>query len=153
LYSKKMPRGVFPNPIERGRRISEALKGRKHSEETKKKMSISRMGSVPWNKGLKGFGSGEKNGMWKGDQVGYFGLHYRIIVKFGKHPSYCELCGARGKKNGRMWSIHWANKSGEYKYERSDWFPLCVPCHRAYDDSIAKMWITRKKLMQYPSPQ
>ncbi len=29
-------------------------KGFKHSEETKKKMSISRKGSVPWNKGIKG---------------------------------------------------------------------------------------------------
>jgi hypothetical protein len=66
---------------------------------------------------------------WKGDKVGYSGLHKRIRREFGQ-PDTCEHChksGLTGKQ------IHWANKSGMYKSERSDWLRLCVTCHRRYD--------------------
>lgn len=35
-----------------GQKISDALKGHKFSKETKLKMSLARMGKVPWNKGI-----------------------------------------------------------------------------------------------------
>lgn len=37
----------------KSRNASKALKGRKMSEETKKKMSLARKGKTPWNKGVK----------------------------------------------------------------------------------------------------
>lgn len=64
---------------------------------------------------------------WKGDDVGYFGLHAWMTKKYGK-PQNCDICGTKEK---RMY--HWANKSGKYRRIRSDWFRLCVPCHKKYD--------------------
>lgn len=46
---------------------------------------------------------------------------------FGK-PQKCENCGTTEK---RMY--HWANISGTYIRERSDWIRLCVPCHKQND--------------------
>lgn len=29
--------------------------------------------------------------------------------------------------------FEWANKSGDYKRDLSDWLRLCISCHRKYD--------------------
>ncbi len=71
----------------------------------------------------------ENNYNWKGDKVGYVGLHAWIRRILGK-PTKCEQCGKEGLKNQQ---INWANKSGEYKRDLSDWLRLCVKCHRGYD--------------------
>jgi len=67
--------------------------------------------------------------MWVGDEVKYCGLHDYIGSSLGK-PSTCSKCkkeGLFGKK------IHWANKSGNYKREFTDWIRLCAKCHSQYD--------------------
>ena len=79
-----------------------------------------------WNKGLKGYGKGEKNGMWKGDKVGYSGLHKWVISRLGKAVK-CEECGENKKR------VEWANKSHEYRRVLEDWRQLCCSCHYAYD--------------------
>jgi len=126
-------------------------KGKKHSEASKRKISASLKGREVWNKGLKGlptswnkgvkgYKEGEKHYAWKGKNVGYGPLHSWVKRKLGR-PSFCIQCGIRGKhytrttkeKVGKVWSIHWANKSGEYKRDLTDWIPLCVSCHRIYD--------------------
>jgi hypothetical protein len=71
--------------------------------------------------------------VWKGDEVGYSGLHMWVRGKLGAHPKFCEFCGIMGKQNGRSWSIQWANKSGLYKRNISDWLHLCIKCHHSYD--------------------
>jgi len=45
-------------------------------------------------------------------------------------PDTCEHCGV-GELKGHQ--IHWADKSGQYKRELSDWLRLCVQCHKLYD--------------------
>ncbi len=70
---------------------------------------------------------GEKSSHWKGDKVQYIGLHMWIKKQLGK-PSKCEKCGT---EEPRMY--HWANKSGNYSRDLSDWIRLCVPCHKRYD--------------------
>ena len=50
-------------------------------------------------------------------------LHYWVEKQLGK-PLRCDECGATEKRR-----YHWANVSGEYKRELSDWRRLCVPCH------------------------
>ena|SRR3990167_5050758 len=55
---------------------------------------------------------------------GYRGLHNWVERELGK-PSLCAICGDDYR---RMY--HWANISGEYKRELSDWRRLCVPCHK-----------------------
>lgn len=72
---------------------------------------------------------GSSNINWKGDFVGYYALHCWIKSNFGK-PVVCEFCG---KTKGRL---HWANKSGDYTRNKSDWIQLCPTCHYAYDKGM-----------------
>lgn len=59
--------------------------------------------------------------------MSYGTLHTRVKELFGK-PSKCENCGTTQSKK-----FEWANLSGEYKLERSDWARLCCVCHRRFD--------------------
>lgn len=52
--------------LERRMNISKALKGRIITPEWRENISKSHKGQKAWNKGLLGYGKGEKNGMWKG---------------------------------------------------------------------------------------
>lgn len=89
--------------------------GKKLTKKTKEKISKAQSG---------------KNGFhWKGDDVGYSGLHKWVRKVLGR-PTICEHCkrsGLTGKQ------IHWANKSREYKRKKDDWIRLCVKCHKKYD--------------------
>lgn len=67
--------------------------------------------------------------IWKGDKVGYGGLHERVRKELGR-PEECEHCSKTGLKGKQ---IHWANKSGKYYTNLDDWLRLCVSCHRKYD--------------------
>ena len=75
---------------------------------------------------------------WKGDRVGYSGVHIWLNKKYGKAKE-CEFCGIL---NGEY---EWANKSGEYKRDVSDWLSLCLSCHRGYDQQQYKSWNTRRR--------
>ena len=72
---------------------------------------------------------GANNHNWKGDEVGYGGLHDWVRLILGR-PRKCEHCGRDGF---RRLQIHWANKSHRYLRDVNDWVRLCVRCHRAYD--------------------
>lgn len=73
-------------------------------------------------------GKDYNNWRWKGDNVGYSGLHKWIVKKLGK-PKTCEYCGQ--EYNSRI--MHWANISHLYKRNTDDWVRLCVFCHKKYD--------------------
>lgn len=51
-------------------------------------------------------------------------IHYWIRKEKG-NPGPCEKCGKEKSE--------WANVSGKYMRDTSDWIPLCRPCHRKYD--------------------
>lgn len=70
----------------------------------------------------------EKSSSWKGDKVGYSALH-KWLRKYYGNPTKCEWCGIKGFKNGRAWSLDWANKTGRYLRDISDWVGLCRKCH------------------------
>lgn len=70
---------------------------------------------------------GDKNPSWKGDKVGYHGIHDWIAKERGK-PQLCELCGSNHKQK-----YEWANRSRKYKRDTNDWIRLCVYCHRKAD--------------------
>lgn len=81
---------------------------------------------------------GKDNSQWKGDEVGYTGLHRWVDRELGK-PANCSKCGS-------LKNVQWANKDHKYKRNLEDWMRLCAKCHRQYDkkliDSIKiKYWI------------
>ena len=69
----------------------------------------------------------EKSWAWKGDAVGYHGLHKWIQSRLGK-PKTCWACGTTKAKR-----YEWANKSKKYKRSVSDWVRLCKSCHLYFD--------------------
>lgn len=75
--------------------------------------------------------SGPNSGSWKGDDVGYAGVHTWVYKILGK-PRKCERCLNTQKK-----VYHWSNISGEYKRELNDWQRLCVSCHSKFDRARA----------------
>ena len=48
-------------------------------------------------------------------------------------PSNCVFC-KNENLNSRQY--HWANKSGKYIRNLSDWLRLCVKCHKSYDKNL-----------------
>lgn len=72
----------------------------------------------------------EKNPTWRGDEAAYATKHRRISNKFGD-PRLCEHCSSTTAK-----LYDWANISGTYQFERSDWKRLCRSCHMIFDRPI-----------------
>lgn len=91
--------------------ISHSLTGRPKSEEWKKDASEKKMG--------------ERNPMWKGDDVGISALHLWVTDHFPK-PEFCMDCG-------KVPPLDLANISQEYKRDLSDWEWLCRQCHMLKD--------------------
>lgn len=79
-------------------------------------------------------GKAEKNSNWKDDKVSYKGLHKWIGEQLGK-PTVCEICRKTGL-TGRW--IHWANISGLYLRNPTDWIRLCAKCHKKFDKKDVK---------------
>ena len=74
-------------------------------------------------------GDTQKNKIDHKADMKYKNLHQWIKKQRGS-PDSCEICKKSGLKGH---SIHWANKSHEYKRELDDWIRLCVPCHKEFD--------------------
>jgi len=74
---------------------------------------------------------GKKNGMWKGNNVGYFPLH-EWIKKRKPKPKFCEKCKIRK-------SYDLANISGNYKRDVNDFEYLCRKCHMNEDGRLKKL--------------
>ena len=103
--------------------------GRKHSEESKRKISISRKGKT--QSGINMARKGENNGMWKGgDLTTIEGIHYRIRQQKQK-PEFCEICGLVPPQE-------LSNIDHKYSLLVRDYRDLCIKCHRAYDDNYNK---------------
>lgn len=68
----------------------------------------------------------------------YYTLHKWVEKMKGK-PSLCEECGTTSAKR-----YEWANMSGQYKQELSDWKRMCKVCHHRYDKISEKLWHKRK---------
>ena len=103
-------------------------------------------GQEAWNKGKKMPNSmrekmriiasqrtGENSPRWQ-EQPSYNAIHLWMRNVYGA-TIQCEDCGK--KRSDGM--IHWANKSGKYLRDRTDWKQLCVSCHKKMD----KSWLKR----------
>jgi len=86
-------------------------------------------GYTPWNKGKKQISIAEENHpQWKGDAVGYSGVHQWLRRKYG-NANKCENKDCEGISK----SYDWANLSGKYKRDRTDFMMLCKSCHSHHD--------------------
>lgn len=108
------------------------------TDEWRKHLSDSHAGQKAWNKGLKGYLSGDKHWKWQAENPSYHAVHEWINDVLGK-PKRCEFCGTITAKR-----YEWANKSREYKRDVKDWIRLCKSCHCKFDNTLEKSWITRK---------
>ena len=74
---------------------------------------------------------GENHYAWKDkkatEQKGYWAIHKWITRHYGT-PKYCSNCHTEKSKK-----YEWANLSGCYKREKSDWARLCSKCHINFD--------------------
>lgn len=75
---------------------------------------------------------GEKHWAWKGIFTGYEAKHHWIQKHWGR-PQKCEKCGMDKIPKNFKYYFEWANISGEYLRDRSDWKRLCIKCHRQID--------------------
>ncbi len=111
-----MPKGVYEH--------------KPHSSETRLKMSLSHVGINNWSEG--------NRNAYKSGGVGYQGIHAWVRKMLGR-PSLCEDCGTTVAKR-----FEWANISGQYLRDLSDWKRLCPKCHHKMDNITAKGWETRR---------
>jgi hypothetical protein len=78
----------------------------------------------------------ENNNNWRGDKVGYNGIHTWLRTNFG-YPPFCEFCHTVGCRKTREWNIQWALKKGcKYERKRENFIGLCKICHRRYDNTL-----------------
>lgn len=70
--------------------------------------------------------TGNLNPKWKGEKVGYWGVHTWVQRRMGK-ARFCVDCGSSK-------TVQWANISKEYKRRLNDWKSLCSVCHRKFDN-------------------
>lgn len=97
------------------------IKGSKHSDESKKKISASLRDMTA-----------EQARRWKGQQAGYHAIHIWLSKHYTK-GDHCEEC-----LTAEFSRLEWANISGEYHREREDYKVLCPSCHRKFDIRRAK---------------
>lgn len=111
---------------EQAKAHSKKLSGRKLSEAHKHKIRL----SAP---------KGERNKAWKGESVSYRAIHLWVQNILGK-ACKCSNRSCFYPRKNRRGSImlkpikyDWANISGEYKRDLSDWIQLCRSCHMLMD--------------------
>lgn len=68
----------------------------------------------------------------KGENASYSAIHTWVKGVFGK-ATHCENCGAKHIPKGKKRFFEWANISGKYKRDITDWWQLCIICHRGFD--------------------
>jgi hypothetical protein len=105
--------------------MSKALKGRvspmkgKHmSNEHKRKLGLAHIGN--------------KNPLWKGNNVGYSAIHRWVRWHKG-NAIKCSWCGFESSNH---YMIDWANIDHRYKRDLNDYISLCRKCHRLHDMDI-----------------
>lgn len=83
-----------------------------------------------------GVNVGERNGQWKGDDVGYKCLH-KWVRRNKPAPENCEICGAKKER------LDCCSISGEYKRDLSDYIYLCRRCHMKTDGRLERWNMNR----------
>lgn len=96
-------------------------RGYKHTAEAKVKMSLAKKGKTR-----------ERANKWQGNNVTKGAKHLWIKRHYGK-ADHCENNTLHKSKR-----YEWANISGKYLREVTDYRQLCTSCHRKYDNAKRK---------------
>jgi predicted transcriptional regulator len=78
---------------------------------------------------------GKKNPNYRGEKAKYQARHKWIYSHYGS-INFCQLCF---EKSINKYKYDWANISGEYKRDISDWVRLCRKCHKNFDKDYSKI--------------
>lgn len=126
-------------PFQKGNK----LQPKKHSKESRLKISLATKGRVPWNKNKKSPQiSGENNGMWKGEKAKYHAIHTWLVRNFGLAIK-CESSNCNGKSK----SFEYALKKGyNHNHNRHFYIQLCQSCHRKYDFTEKERKFVRNRI-------
>lgn len=94
----------------------------------------------------KGINLAEKNGQWKGDDVGYSSIHSWVKRRKLK-TGFCQDCHVNTER------LDLANISQAYKRDITDWEWLCRLCHMKKDGKAEKFAEFGRKLdhKKFPS--
>ena len=102
--------------------------------------------SKKWKENIANASRGNKS-RYKGENVGYWGLHRWLDKTLGR-PLECQHC----KTTKQSKRYEWANISGEYKRDTSDFIRLCIKCHKAFDKNN-HTHINREIMMEKRKPE
>lgn len=126
---------------------------RRLTEEHKRKIGLSKLGKKrkPFSKewkmrisiGQSKLGrKGPKSPSWKGDKVGYKGVHHWVVREFGPAKTHeCGIC--KGSKNSKR--NEWANLDGKYTRNPETWMVMCKTCHVAHDQEKFQSYTPTEK--------
>jgi hypothetical protein len=101
-----------------------------------------RIGKKPTNAFKIGETAGSNNINWKAENASYGAKHDWASRHWGK-PQLCQHCSAENLGSRKH---QWANISGKYKRDRSDWLRLCAKCHFKFDGR--EKYMNRKGYMK-----
>ena len=87
------------------------------------------------SKGIKGKNLNDKNGFWKGKEVGLYGLH-AWVRRHKPKSMFCEKCKIRKPQD-------LANISENYKRDVNDFEWLCRSCHMKKHAELKRMEVKR----------
>lgn len=121
--------------------------GKNHSGETRSKISASRKGRMPWNKGIS-FMAGDKNPNWKGGITNKLNIlrhipeyyEWRKLV-YERDNYECQICGVKG--NGKNLNANHIKRfvdNPSLRHEPNNGITLCVECHRKMVTGHEQEW-------------
>ena len=112
----------------------------KHSEETKRRMSLARKGKKKSEEHKRNIGLAN----FKGDDAGYQAVH-KWLRKYMPMPELCQLCLLAPPED-------LANVTGVYTRDVDNWKYMCRSCHSKYDGVIERLTeFNRSKLTVRPT--
>lgn len=85
--------------------------------------------------------TGENNKLWKGDKAGLIAIH-AWVKKWIYDPGECQHCGIKNR-------LDWANISGKYLRDKSDWLRLCRKCHSRMDKVYLRYYLPKNNTSGY----
>ena len=121
-------------PVYIGEKISKALKGRK-CPWARNNPQVFKKGTISWNKGLKGYQSGENNSNWKGGitPINFKVRHSEEYMKWRRDVLVrdhftCQKCGHRFI-NIVAHHIKYFSEYKELWFDVTNGITLCKNCH------------------------